>query len=987
MTRRRVREAEQLLGFSPVPQVPLRFRRTFARAGRLLADYTVSKPSAPRRLADLLDGVLSHPSFASCAPEFRVAVLTRAGFAHSWCAVHDGSTEAATTAHRLLNEGLRLAPAGSTAETWLHYALAHHLHGRYGRTHEPALFLAALDHARRAAAYSGEDRQLVALCRSRLAVVLLTQYGEHGGTAVLAQALDHAEQAVAEAGNSPIGDRLGYNLAEALSSRYDAYGSLDDLDRAIDLFERLRTSRIFRTLPTVGNQVTGTLGGMLRRKYLRTREPDVLDRAVQMLASVVGDDPAPDPVSMTLLGNALLTRYQHFGDREDLLRAVGLQLRVVDLRESGGGDRSRAVAHNNAGNALAAAWQDSGDDRLGEAALASYRTALDLTAQDAPERASRAYNLGSLLEAMQVLAAADGRDDEGAVSAADVAAAYRDAVRSGLDTCLEWALSAAHRWGRWAAGRGSWTEAAEAYTDALDAAHQLFRVQLLREEKEAWLADVQGLPAEAAVALVRAGRTVEAAVALEAGRALLLSEALEPGRADLGRLAATGHRAEAEQYEAAARALDAAMRAGAGPAVLRAHREAADEAVARIRALDGHEDFLALPGFADVCRAVPPGAALVYLAAAESGGVALVVDGTGRSTAVDLPAATRTAVERRTRALLDNRPTTAGSTGAWRGTLDAVARWVWSALLAPALPATGGAGHLVLVPSGLIGMLPLHAAWRPDPGTPTGRYHLLDERAVSYAPNARALAVTARAAARPFRRRLLVVADPGPGSRPAIGYARAETAWVRRWFAESRVLAGPDATADAVLTALAAAEAEVHHVICHGRPSPGDPLRSALVMAGDRELTLREVLAVRSPHGAPVRARLAVLSVCDTDRPGAVLPDEAVSLPTGLIQAGFAGVVAGQWAVRSEAASLVMARFYQLWQGEGLEPAHALRRAQLWLRDSTNGEKIEDLSAAPVPDLSDEDTAGLVRALRLRDLDERPYRRTDVWAVFGFHGS
>ncbi|MFC8447940.1 CHAT domain-containing protein [Kitasatospora sp. NPDC057223] len=985
MTRGKVREAEQLLGLKPVPRVPLRFRRTFTRAGHVLVDYTLWKPSAPRRLADLLDGVLSHPRFADCAPEFRVAVLTRAGLAHSWCAVGDNSAEATTTARSLLTEGLRLAPAASADEAWLHYALAHHLHGRYGRTHEPALLPAALDHARRAVAYTGEDRQLVALCRSRLAAVLLTQYREDGGTGVLAQALGHAEQAVAEGGDSPIGDRMGYNLAEALSARYDAYGSLDDLDRAIDLFERLRTSRTFRTLPVVGNPFPGTLGTLLRRKYLRTREPEVLDRAVRMLESVVGDGPAPDPVSMANLGNALLTRYENFGDREDLLRAVDLQLRVVDLRRSG--SREQAVAHNNAGNALTAAWQDTGDDRLGRAALASYRTALDCTAEDAPERASRAYNLGSLLETMQTTAALDGRDSESAVSAADVAAAYRDAVRSGGDTCLEWALAAAHRWGRWAATRGSWTEAAEAYTDALDAAHQLFRVQLLREEKEAWLADVQGLPAEAAVALVRAGRTVEAVVALEAGRALLLSEALEPGRADLGRLAATGHRTEAEHYEAATRSLDAAMRVGAGPTVLRAHREAVDEAVARIRALDGHEGFLALPGFADVCRAVPVGAVLVYLASAESGGVALVVDGAGQATAVDLPAATRAAVERRARALLDNRPSTGGTTGVWRGALDAVTRWAWSALLAPALPATGEAEHLVLVPSGLIGMLPLHAAWRPDPGTPTGRYHLLDERAVSYTPNARALAVTARAAGRTFRSRLLVVADPGPGSRPTIGYARTETAWVRQWFAESRVLAGPDATADAVLTALAAADAEVHHVICHGRPDPGDPLRSALVMAGDRDLTLREVLAVRSSHGVPVGARMAVLSVCDTDRPGAALPDEAVSLPTGLIQAGFAGVVASQWAVRSEAASLVMARFYQLWQGEGLGPAQALRQAQLWLRDSTNREKIEDLSAAPVPDPADEDAAGLIRALRLRDLDERSYGRADVWAVFGFHGS
>jgi CHAT domain-containing protein len=51
-----------------------------------------------------------------------------------------------------------------------------------------------------------------------------------------------------------------------------------------------------------------------------------------------------------------------------------------------------------------------------------------------------------------------------------------------------------------------------------------------------------------------------------------------------------------------------------------------------------------------------------------------------------------------------------------------------------------------------------------------------------------------------------------------------------------------------------------------------------------------------------------------------------------------------------------MARFYQHWRLDGLPPAQALRRAQLWFRDSTNAEKYAALPTAgafaPSPDMS-----------------------------------
>lgn len=71
--------------------------------------------------------------------------------------------------------------------------------------------------------------------------------------------------------------------------------------------------------------------------------------------------------------------------------------------------------------------------------------------------------------------------------------------------------------------------------------------------------------------------------------------------------------------------------------------------------------------------------------------------------------------------------------------------------------------------------------------------------------------------------------------------------------------------------------------------------------------------------------------------------DEVVSLPSGLVQAGVAGVVASLWAVNDLSTVMLMERFYRLWQQEGLTPAAALRQAQCWLRDTTNREKADYL--------------------------------------------
>jgi hypothetical protein len=55
----------------------------------------------------------------------------------------------------------------------------------------------------------------------------------------------------------------------------------------------------------------------------------------------------------------------------------------------------------------------------------------------------------------------------------------------------EQAIGSAGNWGKWAADRDSFAEAAEAFGYGLQALEQLFRAQATRRHKETWLRDTQ----------------------------------------------------------------------------------------------------------------------------------------------------------------------------------------------------------------------------------------------------------------------------------------------------------------------------------------------------------------------------------------------------------------------------------------------------------------------------------------------------------------
>ncbi|GAA4609013.1 CHAT domain-containing protein [Actinoplanes octamycinicus] len=390
-----------------------------------------------------------------------------------------------------------------------------------------------------------------------------------------------------------------------------------------------------------------------------------------------------------------------------------------------------------------------------------------------------------------------------------------------------------------------------------------------------------------------------------------------------------------------------------------AHAELA-AAITAIQQVPGFEGFLAPARFADV--AATAGHPLVYLVPSEQAGLALIVHGE-MVTDVRLPGLTDREVH-------DWAERHAARDG-WRQHLPGLTGWLWDAVAGPLLDALPGTTRITLVPAGLTGLLPLHAARCPDASRPTGYRYLIDDLVPGYTPNARALAAARDLAARVDARRLLVVTDA------RLPHARWEGLAAAAAFPESEVRDGSDFDS-ALLPA-----ADVAHFGCHGAVAT-EPLQNAIRLTATTSLRLADILPMR------LRLRLAVLSACDTFVPGRTLPDEVINLPTGLLQAGVAGVVASMWAVDDHATALLMTEFYRRWEPAG-DPAAALIGAQRWLRDATPAE-VEDHWAAALEAgeswLPEEVAAALLPGVfAAGESGSRPWSEPASWAAFTFTGA
>jgi CHAT domain-containing protein len=135
---------------------------------------------------------------------------------------------------------------------------------------------------------------------------------------------------------------------------------------------------------------------------------------------------------------------------------------------------------------------------------------------------------------------------------------------------------------------------------------------------------------------------------------------------------------------------------------------------------------------------------------------------------------------------------------------------------------------------------------------------------------------------------------------------------IATWF-PSRALAGPEATAAALVEELG--QADILHFGGHalqGGPLQGEP---ALVLAasGDDELTYDEALLTvdELPPAALSHLRLAVLAACDTGRAEDVSSGQAGAFSATLLAAGTNAVLAARWPVDDRDTEIFFRTFYE----------------------------------------------------------------------------
>ncbi|MCC9311812.1 CHAT domain-containing protein [Kitasatospora sp. RB6PN24] len=551
-----------------------------------------------------------------------------------------------------------------------------------------------------------------------------------------------------------------------------------------------------------------------------------------------------------------------------------------------------------------------------------------------------------------------------------------------------------------------WTEAADVAFDMLTALDALYDAQVTVAGRRSVLARSPRLARWAAFLLARAGRPEHAVEAIERGLARQLSVLVGRGSAELEALEqidagiARRYRLAQTQYRTSVAEPSAANPGGLAPGAIeqataeRGLRTVIDE----IRAIPGFERFLRTTELLDIARAAG-GIPLAYLVNAPWGSYVLVLsrspadqtpDVLPTVRAIPVPEVSSVTI---TRFLLVDwlAPEATGAGGLLLAQAASSLRrrtQIMSALshldlLEPLvrpiaeLLLNDPQHEAVVIPTGLLGLVPLHAA-------PLGAEsdEVLDDiGTLSFSPSAVVYASSkARAAQLPREApRLVAVADPDgslPGSRSEV----AEILTMFQPFGEARCTVGREATVSWMLDHLT--EASYLHLGCHGGAGLGSQGGSLLLADGRLDI---ETL---TRHQLP-DCRLTVASACQSGHYAIdETPDEFLGLPAGFLQAGAACAVTSLWQVDDLATAVLMTHFYELLfparSVDSLPPVAALRGSRAWLRRLT----WDDLAqyASSHPHLAALLHRHVPRTATSRGQEVRPFASPFHWAAFSAWG-
>ncbi|MFD9409686.1 CHAT domain-containing protein [Streptomyces sp. NPDC059989] len=753
---------------------------------------------------------------------------------------------------------------------------------RFERDGRPGDLERAIELGEQSVSGTPKDHPARSLPLANLQLAYRLRFERDGVSSDLDRSIALGEQAVVGArDDDPDGGGDCSNLGEAYRSRFDRDGVPSDLERAVTLGERA---------------VQATSDGQPSRvKYLsnlaitywsgfqRGAGPRYLERAIEVAEQGLAATP-DDHVNRAMYLSNLGTLYRSGFERNDgsrdqaersryLARAVELAEQAVAATPDEHVDRARHLS-NLAG--LYFLRFDAGGERIGYTALRHLEAQVSRTAGASPvHRVHAGHSAGSLAQAMD-----------------DPSSAQRL-----LDAAVKLLPSVVPREAGWA-----------------DQEHRL---------KEHF-----GLVGEAIAAHCANGDATGAVEIAEMGRGILLAAHLDT-RTDLTELE-EAHPVLAQRFRENRNRLNATA-AGRGrmPAenasVVADRKQLWNEHDALLTLIRQHDRFdrFHLPPRLDELRPAATGGAVVLVNTGYRRSDAIIVTADAAPVPVALDRLTLKDCMARTTQLLD--ATRAGSLTAAlskQRVIPEILEWLWTSTVEPvltALPTSIGTveskPRLWWLPTGLLGIFPLHAAGLP------GRPGALDHAVSSYAPTLRTLADSRSRPAATTRRQLTVAIERTPG-RPDLPHTVTEAASLHAHAPDPPPLIGEDANLDNVLTALHSATWA--HFACHASADLAAPSRGGLRLA-DGTLSIPDVSRLHL-----TAAELAYLSACSTADRGVQHADEVIHLASAFHLAGFRHVIASLWPLDDPLAAVAAHAFYRR-----LPDTPAADRAALALHHAT----------------------------------------------------
>jgi CHAT domain-containing protein/glutaminase len=770
------------------------------------------------------------------------------------------------------------------------------------------------------------------------------------------------------------------NLALAYCSRIRG-DRAENIEQAIADYEKALTVRTQAAMPVEWAQTMNNLA-LAYIDRIRGDRAENIEQAISAykeILTVMTQTAMPSEWATTM--NNLATAYKNRiqGDRgENIEQAISAYEEALTVRTQAAMPSEWATTMNNLATTYYSHIRGDRGENI-EQAISAYEEVLTVMTQAAMP-VDWATTMSNLATAYYSRIRGDrGENIEQAI------VAYQSSLEVFKPELLpDYCRRIARSLGNLYSDQRRWQDAIPIYEKALKASEILYQSANLLDSKAAELRETADLPRRAAYAFAHTGDLQAAALTLEQGRARGLSESLDRDRADLHQLQQSypdlfnqyqNITAQLRDLETQDRMrITSDDRHSLTPEVHRTIaidlRQQLNTLLQDIRDVPGYEKFLTLPTFEDVCDAVQQERPLVYLVSTSEGSLALILtpddiqpiwlDALNETQLIDLLNQTWFAAYNQSRT----------NHQGWLNAIAQVTRQLWEPLMAPLI------AHLkqqdikqaTLIPTGYLNFLPLHVAWVDDETMPTGKRYALDEILFTYAPNARSLTAAQAIAQRTTAASILAIDNP----LGDLDNSSQEVEAAIETFPQHTVLKHEDATVDQVKAQLL--KGAIAHFSCHGTANLGEPLSSGLLMS-DGLLTLKDLLDLKLADEERGGIRLAILSACETGLTGIENADEAIGLPTGLLQAGVAGVIASLWSVSDLSTMMLLVRFYDLWRKEGIQPIEALHKAQYWIRDTTSQQKAKYFETSH-PELFQE----------LILFDPKYFAHPFHWAAFSYTG-